>query len=169
MARNVEIKARVRDWQAVAKKAAALAKRGEEVFRQLDTFFPTPTGRLKLRQFYDGTGELIFYRRPDQAGPKTSEFQRVTVRQPEAVEAILAAALEVKGVVRKERHLLKVGRTRIHLDRVEGLGDFLELEVELAEGEPPEAGEAEARRLMDALGVSPEDLVEGAYLDLLSP
>ena len=81
--------------------------------------------------------------------------------------AVLAAALPVRGVVRKRRELLLCGRTRIHLDRVEGLGEFLELEVVLAEGEDLAAGEAEARALMARLEVDPGDLVTGAYMDLL--
>jgi predicted adenylyl cyclase CyaB len=70
--------------------------------------------------------------------------------------------------VRKQRTLFLAGRTRIHLDRVEGLGDFLELEVVLAEGEPADAGVREARALMHALGVESSQLVEGAYVDLLA-
>ncbi|HOZ23053.1 MAG TPA: adenylate cyclase, partial [bacterium] len=59
------------------------------------------------------------------------------------------------------------GRTRIHLDRVEGLGSFIELEVLLAEGESAAAGEAVARELMHKLGIRDDQLVDGAYLDLL--
>jgi predicted adenylyl cyclase CyaB len=70
--------------------------------------------------------------------------------------------------VRKRRRLYLVGRTRVHLDRVEGLGDFVEIEVVLAREDRVEDGEAEARELMHALGVGPADLVVGAYLDLLS-
>jgi adenylate cyclase class IV len=56
----------------------------------------------------------------------------------------------------------------VHLDRVEDLGDFLELEVVLSDGEPPEPGIDEAHGLMAALGVAPAQLVEGAYVDLLA-
>ena len=69
--------------------------------------------------------------------------------------------------MRKHRTLYLVGRTRVHLDRVEGLGEFLELEVVLAEGETPDAGAKEARALMTALGLADDQLVEGAYVDLL--
>jgi len=72
------------------------------------------------------------------------------------------------GRVCKNRTLLLSGRTRIHLDRVEGLGDFLELEVVLEEGESVESGEAVARELMQKLGIDPYQLVEGAYVDLLA-
>jgi predicted adenylyl cyclase CyaB len=69
--------------------------------------------------------------------------------------------------VRKQRRLFIVGRTRVHLDRVEGLGEFLELEVVLEEGEPAEAGMAEAHALMARLGIGTDQLVQGAYVDLL--
>uniref|UniRef100_A0A8C3H8J1 CYTH domain-containing protein n=1 Tax=Chrysemys picta bellii TaxID=8478 RepID=A0A8C3H8J1_CHRPI len=81
--------------------------------------------------------------------------------------AVLSQALGVQGVVKKERRLYVVGQTRVHLDRVEGLGDFLELEVVLSEQQSPEDGERVARRLMEELEVQEEDLVAGAYLDLL--
>lgn len=70
--------------------------------------------------------------------------------------------------MRKQRRLFIVGRTRVHLDRVEGLGEFLELEVVLAQGEPAEAGIAEAHALMAQLGVDAGQLVQGAYVDLLN-
>ena len=71
--------------------------------------------------------------------------------------------------MRKHRTLYLVGRTRIHLDRVESLGHFLELEVVLAEGESPDAGVKEARALMTALGLADDQLIDGAYVDLLWP
>ncbi len=61
-----------------------------------------------------------------------------------------------------------VGRSRIHLDRVKGLGDFLELEVVLRDGESTESGVAEASVLMARLGIPQESLIDGAYVDLLS-
>jgi adenylate cyclase class IV len=71
------------------------------------------------------------------------------------------------GRVRKRRTLLMVGRTRIHLDAVEGLGDYMELEVVLRDGEPDAAGSAEAEALMQALGLAKAPRLAGAYLDLL--
>lgn len=170
MARNVEIKARLGPPGAIdviAPRVAALATAGPTLILQDDTFFACPTGRLKLREFGDGSGELIFYRRDDRAGPKESFHLRNAVGEPETMRQTLALALGTLGRVRKRRTLFLVGRTRVHLDRVEGLDDHLELEVVLADGEPLAAGEAEALDLMGRLGVSADALVEGAYLDLL--
>lgn len=166
MPRNVEIKARVPDPVRLRALALAVAGGPPVVIEQDDTFFAVATGRLKLRTFADGTGELIFYERADRAGPKNSHYALAPVADAAALREVLAAALPVRGRVRKRRELLLAGRTRIHLDRVEGLGDFLELEVVLAADEEIAAGEAEAQALMARLEVAPGDLVAGAYLDL---
>ena len=168
MARNIEIKARIASVEALEPKAAALATEGPRQIAQDDTFFRCDTGRLKLRAFSDDDGELIFYRRADAAGPKESFYLRAPTTAPRVLRESLALAYGQAGRVRKQRTLFLAGRTRIHLDRVEGLGDFLELEVVLAEGEPADAGVREAQALMRALGVEPSQLVEGAYVDLLA-
>ena len=167
MARNVEIKARLADLEATRARVVALAPRAHDKLTQLDTFFRVARGRLKLRKLGPARGELIFYERPDAAGPKLSSYAIHACEDPDALAALLGAALGVRGEVAKERDVYLVGRTRIHLDRVRGLGDFLELEVVLAEGESAEAGLAEARELMRALAVPESALVAGAYADLL--
>ncbi len=83
------------------------------------------------------------------------------------MKSALSVALGVRGVVRKTRTLYLVGQTRIHLDEVAGLGDFMELEVVLHPGQTDEEGQAIARDLMTRLGVEEKDLLEGAYMDLL--
>ncbi|MBN2172071.1 MAG: class IV adenylate cyclase [Candidatus Krumholzibacteriota bacterium] len=167
MGRNVEIKARARDAAALRERVAALATAGPETIAQHDTFYPCARGRLKLRRLAGG-GELIHYTRPDAAGPRASDYIVASCADPAALHQTLAGALGTLGDVRKRRELWRAGRTRIHLDAVEGLGDFLELEVALADGEGIDAGEREARRLMAALGVAESDLVPFAYLDLLA-
>ncbi len=166
---NVEIKARVRDYAALLARAQELAD-GPPVLmiRQEDTFFRVPAGRLKLRVIDGGRGELIVYRRADEAGPKASEYDIAPVADPARLRAVLAAALGEVGVVRKERTLCLVGQTRVHLDRVEGLGDYMELEVVLRTGQSVEDGRRVADELMRQLGVNAADLVTGAYTDLLA-
>jgi predicted adenylyl cyclase CyaB len=166
--RNVEIKARIASVQAIAPRVAALADRGPVEIEQDDTFFCCERGRLKLRALSAGEGQLIFYRRANQAGPKESRFVISPTGSPDSLREALAMAYATAGRVRKHRTLYLVGRTRVHLDRVEGLGDFLELEVVLAESESANAGVKEARGLMTALGLAEDQLVEGAYVDLLS-
>jgi predicted adenylyl cyclase CyaB len=167
MPRNIEIKARIDSVDTLLPLAHALAGPVVRELLQDDTFFHCPNGRLKLRAFGDGSGELIFYRRADSAGPKESFYVRNPVADPDTLRSTLALAWGTLGRVEKRRWLLLAGRTRIHLDRVVDLGDFLELEVVLDDAEPLQAGVEEAQTLMAALGILPQALVEGAYLDLL--
>ncbi len=168
MPRNVEIKARLDNFSAVAAKAAALADHGPIAIAQDDTFFRCDNGRLKLRVFSETQGELIFYRRTDRQGPKESFYVRSPTASPASLRKALTLAHGEIGRVVKDRTLYLLGRTRIHLDKVQGLGEFLELEVVLEDGEPLEAGVREAHRLMADLGIAPSQLVGGAYVDLLT-
>lgn len=167
MARNVEIKARIENVALLAPKIAELASEGPLELAQDDTFFNCVTGRLKLRAFSNDAGELIFYRRVNQAGPKESFYIRSPTSSPETLRESLSLAYGQIGRIRKYRTLYLVGRTRVHLDRVEGLGHFLELEVMLVDDEPAEQGVREAGNLMEQLGIAPAQLIEGAYLDLI--
>jgi predicted adenylyl cyclase CyaB len=168
MARNIEIKARVDNLESLARRAEALADEGPVTIDQDDTFFTCDQGRLKLRSFSADEGELIFYRRADVAGPKASFYLRTPTASPDSLRQTLALAYGEVGRVRKQRVLYLLGRTRVHLDQVQNLGSFMELEVVLADGEADEVGEAEARDLVQRLGIEPDQLVEGAYLDLLA-
>ena len=168
MATNVEIKARVRRWERLLTLTERICDGPARRLDQVDTFFTVPHGRLKLRVQEPGSGELIHYHRPDAAGPKTSEYHITHTDDPAGLELMLGAALGISGVVKKTRLVYLCGQTRVHLDNVEGLGQFMELEVVMKPGQPLEWGEAEARRLMEALELREEDLVEGAYFDLLS-
>ena len=168
MPRNVEIKARLESIESILPQVTVLADQDPAEIFQDDTFFVCANGRLKLRVLPGGEGELIFYRRKDLSGPKESFYLVSPVSSPDTLRELLSAALSPAGRVRKRRLLFRTGRTRIHLDRVEGLGDFLELEVVLSDEESAEAGAAIARELLERLGIGPERLVEGAYVDLLA-
>jgi adenylate cyclase len=167
MPRNIEIKARVTDRDELERRVRALADQGPIDLVQDDTFFPCPRGRLKLRELAPDRGELIFYERPDETGPKLSDYLLAPTDSPTTLRDALSRALGVCGRVRKTRRLYLAGATRLHLDEVEGLGAFLELEVVLAPDQSAAAGEAIAADLLARLDIAPADLVRGAYLDLL--
>jgi adenylate cyclase class IV len=168
MARNIEVKARVDSVEALLPRARAFADGDAERIEQDDTFFTCAHGRLKLRDFDDGSGELIHYERADTTGPKLSDYVRAPTRDPAALREALSRAHGVIGRVRKTRWLLLVGQTRVHLDRVHGLGDFMELEVVLRDDQSAQDGEAIAEALMARLGIDASQRLAGAYLDLLS-
>ena len=167
MATNIEIKARVIDPASLRQRVEALSESTGELIVQDDTFFHTPRGRLKLRVMAPDNGQLIYYERIDEAGPKRSDYLISVTREPDSLKAALSAALGVRGRVRKERWLYWAGQTRIHLDEVEGLGSFIELEVVLQPGQNAEEGLMVAEALMQQLGLQETDLIDGAYIDLL--
>jgi predicted adenylyl cyclase CyaB len=167
MGRNVEVKARIDKVESWLEKVKAISDFGPIHISQDDTFFVCPSGRLKLRVFSPTNGELIFYQRPDSAGPKESQYSIVATSEPDSLRDLLSLCLGQAGRVRKNRTLFLAGRTRIHLDQVEGLGDFIELEVVLNDGESTNAGMKVAADLLTRLGIPNESLVECAYVDLL--
>jgi adenylate cyclase class IV len=169
MARNVEIKARIEptEFEELRQRAATLATEGPIQLLQTDTFFYSQIGRLKLREFGDGSAELIFYERPDCVGPKISSYTRSPCPSPETIKESLGRANGILGIVKKQREVFFVKQTRVHLDRVEGLGTFLELEVVLNQDDSEEMGEQIAGELLLQLGVDDSQLIPGAYLDLI--
>ncbi len=167
MPTNIEIKARARDFGDIRSRAEALSDTPVQIIPQEDTFFAVGQGRLKLRVRNPGPAQLIYYERANQDGPKRSDYSIFETPDPEGLKQTLGRALGIRGVVRKTRYLYLVGQTRVHLDDVEGLGQFMELEVVMRPGQPDSEGQAVAQDLMSKLGVEPTDLLEGAYMDLL--
>lgn len=166
MQKNIEIKARLENLERTRKAVERLATCGPELIRQEDIFFLTRQGRLKLR-IQDQSSELIYYERDDQAGPKTSGYIRLPLSDPDLAKKMMEALHGIRGVVRKDRTVYRIGTTRVHLDRVENLGDFIELEVVLKPGQSVEDGVGIAQLLIHQLEISIVSLVEVAYIDLL--
>jgi len=167
MRSNIEIKARITDLKKIEDLVAALSNTPPKRLRQRDTFFRCEAGRLKLRETGAGESELIFYSRADVAGTKQSDYEITLVTDAAKLKAVLEQALGETVVVEKTRLVSLIGQTRVHLDAVEGLGDFLELEVVLQEGQSPEEGHAIACDLMQQLGIQEADLIAAAYADML--
>jgi predicted adenylyl cyclase CyaB len=167
MPANVEIKAVLANRAGAELTAARLSGCGPEILHQEDIFFPGPRGRLKLRILAPDQGELIQYDRADAAEARLSRYIIARTPDPRALLEILAGVLGTGGVVKKTRHLYLLGQTRVHIDAVDGLGDFLELEVVLQPGQ----SEADGRRIAEALlaefGIEKHELIGVAYIDLL--
>ncbi len=164
---NVEIKARTTDHRQVRAilKERKAHRVGED--HQTDTYFNVPEGRLKLRE---GNIEntLIFYRRSNMAGPKKSEVLLYRVDPDPALKEVLAASLGVKVVVSKRREIWFDQNVKIHLDDVDGLGLFIEIEAIDSDGSRDE-GEltTQCRQFMELFEISEQDLVEISYSDFL--
>ncbi|MCK4306311.1 MAG: class IV adenylate cyclase [Candidatus Eisenbacteria sp.] len=167
MGSNIEIKARIEDLEGLKERVCRLSDGPAQRIVQEDTFFHSKRGRLKLRILAPDRGELIYYERDDGHGPQRSTYIISPTAEPDSLRAILSASHGIRGVVRKTRLLYMAGNTRIHLDEVDGLGAFLELEVVLGSGQSSEEGEALASELMRNLEIEPSALIDVAYIDLL--
>lgn len=166
--RNLEIKAIDPDPQATLRAALELGADDEGWLHQRDTYFHAVQGRLKLREAPPEPAELIAYARAELAGPKVSLYRVVQVADHAALIEALSESLGVKVVVEKARRLLRWRNVRIHLDRVEGLGDFVELEAVAASPGGLEVERDRVEELRATLGIADEHLVAHGYADLLA-
>ena len=166
MPRNIEIKLRSNDLDAVRTRALQAGASDEGVLVQTDTFFRVANGRLKLREINGTAAELIAYTRADVAGAKASDYLVVPVTEPATMLAALTAACGVTRVVKKRRDLLLWKNVRIHLDRVEGLGDFVELESVVGKADEIMAT-TNLDELLGLLGLAGAEVIPVAYADLL--
>lgn len=169
--RNLELKVVVDHLTSVRAAARALGADDGGLSQDVDVYYRVQHGRLKLRQTAgQPAATLIAYLRPDSPGSRYSDYQLVLAPDPPALHAALAQSLGVLATVSKERRLLLYGQTRIHLDRVAGLGNFVELETVVAEpGEAEAEAEADSAHALvrDRLGLGDLVTVAGGYLDLL--
>ena len=169
--RNVELKARDPDPARTLERALALGAEDIGVIRQRDTYFAGARGRLKLReQETDGPAlfdELIEYSRADTTDARTSTYRRVPVADAAPLREALDAAYGAVATVTKRRRLLLWEGVRIHLDDVEGLGTFLELEALADPGSDLGAEHEKVERLRTELGVEDENLVGASYENLV--
>jgi homotetrameric cytidine deaminase len=165
---NIELKARGADLDEAAARAVALGASDEGVLSQRDTYYAARSGRLKLREDPKRGSELIAYRRPDTPEAKESGYLLAPVSAPADLNDALSAALgDPLVVVSKQRHLLLWEGVRIHLDVVEGLGTFIELEAVLPDAGDPTTAQAKVERLRQELSITDDALVAGGYADLL--
>jgi adenylate cyclase class IV len=151
--------------------------------RQRDTYFGVPPdrarqgARLKLRERWALTAagpqrrgaQLIPYLRPNVAAPKRSDYSILDVEAPARVRSLLSGVLGVSAVVEKRRTVFLLGDTRIHLDRVRGLGAFIEFEALVGSGRGAKArSRARVKALMAKFGIHPRSLLTASYAEMAS-
>jgi adenylate cyclase class IV len=166
VAQNLEAKFRLRDFVAAEAAAAALGYVDQGTLMQRDTFFVVREGKLKLREETGIGARLIGYSRRQVDGLQLSDYRLVPVAEAAGIRAVLSDTLGVLAEVRKRRRLWLHGTVRLHLDRVDGLGDFGEIEAVVAPGEDPEAYRTFVDHTLAALGIGPGDLIEASYFEL---
>ncbi len=135
--------------------------------QQIDTYFHCHHGRLKLRQIDGLRAELVWYARPDEHGPKASDYQLVPLAHPETLKAALTAALGVRAIVEKRREIFLYHTVRIHLDDVVGLGHFIEFEAVVTPSVDQQASLALVEGLVQRFTIAPADLIATSYGDMV--
>ncbi len=167
MPSNIEIKARATDYSHQLKIARDLSQSRPIDLLQEDIFFNVSQGRLKLRIFTEQKAELIYYERNDITGPKKSEYLLYPTEQPDLLKNILSISHGIRGVIKKKRTLLMFGPCRIHLDQVENLGNFIELEYVLSDDKESDRANKTLKYLMGKLGINQKDMINRAYIDMM--
>ena len=164
--RNLEAKFRLPDANAARLRAEALGYAARGVLNQRDTFFKVARGKLKLREEASGAW-LIHYRREERQSLMLSNYEIVPVADAANTRAMLAGALGVLAEVRKERTLLTRANVRLHLDRVDGLGNFGEIEARIVDGDDSESSRFAVDEMLSALGIGRADLIGVSYFELM--
>lgn len=164
---NIEIKARTDSADRI--REILLNKNAEVrgIDLQTDTYFNVPVGRLKLREG-NIENNLIFYIRKDQSGPKQSDFTLAPVKDPATLKEILKQSLGIKVTVRKKREIYFIQNVKFHLDKVEELGDFVEIEAgNLTADLSIEELREQCNYYVNIFGIQPGDMIENSYSDML--
>ncbi|MBI4832634.1 MAG: class IV adenylate cyclase [Candidatus Lindowbacteria bacterium] len=166
--RNIELKVSVDGFDGIMPLLMNMGAVFAEIIRQVDTYYETGNGRLKIREINDCDFELIFYQRPNRTNSRISNYHWTTIasEQLRSFKHALGKALGEKAVVKKERRLWMYGNTRIHLDEVVGLGTFLELETVVKKGCLKEA-RVEHKKVVESLGLSRFKKIPDSYSDML--
>lgn len=166
---NVEIKARCADPSYVRQWLQNNGADFKGTDHQSDTYFAVANGRLKLREG-NIENNLIYYERPDQAGPKNSHFHLVKVEDAAGLKEVLRKANGIKKIVLKKREIYFIANVKFHIDEVPGLGSFVEIEA--GNKTAPELNQQQlldqCNYYLQAFKIGEEELMEGSYSDLIS-
>lgn len=164
---NVEIKARCSNPASIRNYllAANAVFKGEDL--QSDTYFNVREGRLKLREG-NIENHLVYYERPDKTGPKNSRFHLLAIPDARAFKEVMAKAVGIKTVVKKKREIYFIKNVKFHLDTIEGLGNFVEIEAgNLTADLPVEALTEQCNFYVSELKIQESDLLRVSYSDMI--
>ena len=166
MAKNLEFKVRYGSLDLLHPKLADLKANRQETINQVDTYFHNPKGRLKLRETdLSAEGWLIYYERPNELESRYSIYQLCKVDESSNLKELLTNALGVKTIIKKQRVLWMYKNTRIHLDTVEDLGEFVELET-VFQGQSDADAKVEHNHVKTTLGLEMGEPIAVSYSEL---
>lgn len=167
---NIELKFRCSSLARARARAIYLGAKPKAMLHQIDTYFAVRSGRLKLRETRGArTATLIWYDRPNRIGSRSSHYRLIPVHEPAALKAALASALGILAVVRKRRELLLYDNVRIHLDRVQNLGNFGELEAVVGSTRSTnlQCSRKRLAKVIAVLKIRPTDVLAGSYAEMV--
>jgi predicted adenylyl cyclase CyaB len=163
--RNVELKLHLVDRHEAARVLAELGATYDDTITQIDTYYEADGRRVKQREETGAPPVLIVYNRPDAKAPSTSHY---TIHPlDEAPTDVRALMRNVVAVVRKQREVWLHENVRIHLDSVEGLGEFLEFEAIIDDNRDEVASRVMVDQLLDAFRDAVGDVLGVSNLDLM--
>jgi predicted adenylyl cyclase CyaB len=165
---NLEAKFKLYDLELARKQAEAIKYEFKATLVQRDTFFRVKDGKLKLREEESGA-RMIFYGRQDSQDLKLSNYEIVAIPEPEKTREIMTRALGTIATVKKTRILMMRDHVRLHLDQVDGLGEFGEIEAVLGDHGDPERSRPAVDQLLSALDVNRKNLIAASYFEMLRP
>ncbi len=165
MPANLELKAKVASVSSLIQIAEGIGATYITTMLQEDTYFYSTKGRLKLRVINEDKAELIFYDRDEKTNYRLSEYQIYPIADKDLMRKILQLAYGIRLVVKKKRQLFIYKNCRIHIDKVDGLGDFLEFEVLLNNSD--ENGKELMKFLCDKFSGEFLYIFQDSYSDLL--
>jgi predicted adenylyl cyclase CyaB len=163
--KNLEIKARYNNAAAV-EKVQQLQYSDHYDLKQVDTYFNIPDARLKLRTINEKTYELIYYLRPDQSTARQSSYEIYKCEDPTQLTKILTLLHGVKNNIKKRRQVYIYQESRIHIDFVEELGEFIEFEIVMIPGRTEQEATQIMQNLLEHFQIKNADLVNKSYTDL---
>ncbi len=167
MSKNLEIKAKCNHLDKIREILLKMNADYKGLDHQIDTYFNVKNGRLKLRE---GSIEnnLIQYKRPDQSGPKQSDFKLFKTEKGSDLKPMLKMALGIKAVVDKQREIYFIENVKFHLDRVKDLGTFIEIEAtDLNNERTSDFLLKQCSHYLEIFGVNTDDLLEKSYSDMI--
>lgn len=164
---NIEIKARCANQEAIRVYLKSHGADFKGTDHQIDTYFTVPNGRLKLRE---GGIEnaLIYYDRPNRQGPKQADGALYSSEPGSSLKDVLTKALGIKVIVDKRREIYFISNVKFHVDTVEGLGNFVEIEAIDTDGSlGVEELNEQCQKYLKELAINDSDLISVSYSDLL--
>ena len=165
--KNVEIKAKCHDTNKIRQYLEQHNAKFVGIDKQTDTYFNVPNGRLKLREG-NIENHLIFYSRPNSSGPKRSDVILYKSNDAEKLKDILSQSIGIKVQVRKTREIYFLDNVKFHIDWVDGLGEFIEIEAQDKDDTISEdVLNQQCQFYLRELGIDTENLVELSYSDML--